>query len=63
MADLKQRQLDRRVVDRYVAKGHISADDYKKHIDSLPDLEGEAQWVEMDLHDTELGDDLGSDDN
>lgn len=47
---------DKRTVDRYLSKGMISRQDYEKFLAELPDEEANAEWVQMELHDTELPD-------
>lgn len=56
---------DRRVVDRYVEKGVLKANDFQSYMKGLADETNNAQWVQLDLHDAEisdaaLGSDLGS---
>lgn len=44
MADLSN--VDVRTVQRYLNKGQLSREDYEAHIAALPDLEGEADFVD-----------------
>jgi len=47
--------FDRRVVARYVASGLVKEAEFNSHLKNLPDDTNNAQWVQMDLHDAELG--------
>lgn len=55
MVLINRRPFDQRTADRYKEKGLLKDADYKAHLKSLPDETENAQWVEMDLHDAELG--------
>lgn len=55
MAEVTRKHFDRRVVDRYVDKNMITRDQLAAHMKALPDDTDAATWVQMDLHDTELG--------
>lgn len=47
MADqFENRQIDKRVVSRYVKKSIIDEKDYEKHLKSLPDLADQAMAIE-----------------
>ena len=63
MAGINSKYLDRRAYDRYIEKGLLKDNEFKAHLKNLPDETSNAQWVEMDLHDAEIGEDLGSDDD
>lgn len=52
---INRKLLDQRVVERNIRKGLISDADYKAFLKKLPDEEPNAQWVQMDVHETELG--------
>jgi hypothetical protein len=54
MPQNKNRLFDRRVVDRYREKGAFSKEEYEQYLKALPDDSGNAQWVQMDIHDAEL---------
>lgn len=54
MADIDKRHVDRRTVDRYKEKGLLKEADYQSYLKGLPDDAANAQWVQMDLHDTEI---------
>jgi hypothetical protein len=51
---------DSRVMERYLRDGGISQEQYDAHMKNLPDDTNNAQWVQLDLHDAELGDSSGS---
>lgn len=51
--------IDKRVVDRYIAKGMVDSDQYKAHLAALPDMEHNATVV---LQDEEADDDEEGDD-
>jgi hypothetical protein len=56
MADqFENKQIDKRVVNRYVRKGIVDEKDYDKHIKSLPDLADQAIAIESAM-DGELDD-------
>ncbi|MBY0371318.1 hypothetical protein K2X33_11565 [bacterium] len=64
MANPKSKQFDIRTSDRYVKKGIVSQKEYDAYVKALPDEEGNATWVQMDLHETEISvDDDSSDDD
>lgn len=47
MADqFENRQIDKRVVHRYVRKGIVDEKDYAQHLKSLPDLADQAIAIE-----------------
>ena len=50
-----KKHFDRRTVDRYLEKGMLKRADYESYLKSLPDDSANAQWVQMDIHDAELG--------
>jgi hypothetical protein len=54
---MEKKHLDKRVAERYVTKGLMKKEELEKHLKALPDSEAEGIWVQMDLHDTEVGDD------
>ena len=45
MAALGDKVLDKRIVERNMAKGLVSKEDYDQHIASLPDKEGAYETV------------------
>ena len=53
---INSRYLDRRTYDRYIDKGLVKDSEFNSHLKALPDETANAQWVEMDLHDAEMGD-------
>lgn len=52
MAQIDKRYLDYRVTERYLNKGALKKSEYEAQLKSLPDSETNAEWVQMDLHDT-----------
>lgn len=52
---VRQNLLDRRVVDRYIAKGLISQAEVTKHLGALSDETENGEWVNMELLDADLG--------
>lgn len=57
------KKFDRRTYDRYVESGIVSQSDFEKFIKNLPDDSAHAQWVQMDIHDTEISEDFPTDDS
>lgn len=51
---MKINPYDKRVVDRYVAKGMVSKDELKKRLDKLPDDGEHATWVQLDMDEAEV---------
>jgi hypothetical protein len=50
MADqFENRQIDKRVVHRYLKKGVVDEKDFEKHVKSLPDLAEQAMPVEASI--------------
>ena len=45
---------DRRTFDRYLEKGIVKRADWDSYLKNLPDESDNAQWVQMDLEETEL---------
>ncbi len=57
MADqLENKQIDKRVVHRYVKKSIVDEKDYERHLKSLPDLAEQAMPVEASIEPEEGGD-------
>lgn len=52
MASLRDKLVDKRIVERNVSKGLLSRDEYEKHLAELADLEGNYDRVEIDPGDT-----------
>ncbi|MFW5921599.1 MAG: hypothetical protein ACOCUS_07145 [Polyangiales bacterium] len=48
MADVPESLVDRRVIERNIAKGLIEKKDYEKHLESLPDVADNAAEVELE---------------
>lgn len=55
MKEVDKKVFDRRVVERNVRKGVVKHAEYQSYLKSLPDETNNAQWVQLDLHDSELG--------
>ena len=51
MAKPTEAMFDKRTIDRNLAKGLVSKADQAKYLSKLPDLEGQAEWVDMDATD------------
>ncbi len=50
MADqFENKQIDKRVVHRYLKKGIVDEKDYERHVKSLPDLAEQAMPVEASI--------------
>jgi hypothetical protein len=62
MAETRAKSIDKRTVDRYVEKGQIKKSELESHLKALPDDTANADWVEMDLEEEEIGHDDGLDD-
>lgn len=48
MATLGDKLVDKRIVERNIAKGLITKDDYEKHLAGLADREGEYETVDIE---------------
>ena len=55
MATLGDKLLDKRIVERNIAKGLISKAEYEKHLADLADREGAYDRLETDPDDTADG--------
>ncbi len=51
------KNVDKRVVQRYVKKGVVDEKDYEKHVKNLPDLADQAAPVEASIEGEDLDDD------
>jgi hypothetical protein len=51
------KHFDKRVMDRYAEKGIIKESDIKSRLKALPDDTANAEWIELDVGDTEIADD------
>ena len=47
------RNIDKRTYQRYVEKGLLKESEIQSHLKGLPDEEKNAEWVQIDLYDTE----------
>ena len=63
MAQKESKCFDKRTVDRYREKGLVTESEVQAHLKALPDDASRCEYVQMDLHDTELGDDSLDDDD
>ena len=52
MANMGDKLVDKRIVERNIAKGLISKDEYEKHLADLADREGAYDQVEIDPGDS-----------
>ncbi|MDH3729038.1 MAG: hypothetical protein OER77_16015 [Myxococcales bacterium] len=48
MAALGDKLVDKRIIERNIAKGLISKEQYEQHLAGLPDKEGDCDRVEID---------------
>jgi len=55
MATVGDKLLDKRIVERNIAKGLISKEEYEKHLAALADREGDYDQVEIDPGDSTDG--------
>jgi hypothetical protein len=51
---MKINPYDKRVVDRYVAKGVVSKEELKQRLAKLPDDADAAAWVQLDMDEAEV---------
>jgi len=52
MATMAEKLVDKRIVERNIAKGLISKDEYEQHLADLADREGAYDTVEIDPGDS-----------
>ncbi|MDH3623968.1 MAG: hypothetical protein OEQ49_08835 [Myxococcales bacterium] len=52
MATLVDKLVDKRIIERNIAKGLISKEQYEQHVAELPDKEGDCERVEIDPGDS-----------
>ena len=52
MAALGDKVLDKRIVERNMAKGLLSKDEYEQHLSELPDREGRCERVGVESSDS-----------
>jgi hypothetical protein len=55
MATLGDTLVDKRIVERNIAKGLISKEQYEQHLTDLADREGEYDKIEIDPGDSQDG--------
>ena len=48
MATLGDKLVDKRIVERNIAKGLLTKDDYEKHLADLTDREGDYETVDIE---------------
>jgi hypothetical protein len=53
MAALGDKILDKRIVERNMAKGLVSKEDYEQHLAALPDKEGACERVGIEAPESE----------
>ena len=51
---MKINPYDKRVVDRYVAKGIVSKEELTQRLQKLPDEAETATWVQLDMDEAEV---------
>jgi hypothetical protein len=51
---MKINPYDKRVVDRYVAKGVVSKEELERRLANLPDETDSAVWVQLDMDEAEV---------
>ena len=51
---MKINPYDKRIVDRYVAKGIVQKDELEKRLAKLPDETENATWVQLDMDEAEV---------
>jgi|GEM_PF-2117933 len=54
MTENSGKLFDLRVVRRNLEKGLIRESDYQSFLKRLPDEQNNAEWVQMDIYDTDL---------
>jgi hypothetical protein len=62
MADFENKQIDKRVVLRYLRKGIVDEREYERHLKGLDDRADDAMPVEAALDGDYVDDDLDDDD-
>jgi hypothetical protein len=51
------KQLDKRVIARYIRKGSLDEKEFERHLKALPDLEDQAVPVESEFEDNFVDED------
>lgn len=59
----KWKHFDKRTSDKYLDKGIVSQSEMQSHLKALPDDAANATWVELEMDETEIGSDLGDDED
>ncbi|MGE3758733.1 MAG: hypothetical protein AB7H97_13310 [Pseudobdellovibrionaceae bacterium] len=52
----KAKHFDKRVSDRYIEKGQLKESDIDSHLKQLPDDSANAEWVQLDMEESDIGD-------
>jgi hypothetical protein len=52
MATLANKLMDKRIVERNIAKGVVTKEEYEQHLANLADCEGDYERVEIDPGDS-----------
>lgn len=55
MSQVDEKLFDKRLVTRNIAKGLITQEQYDKHMKTLADESDVAEWVALELEETEIG--------
>lgn len=45
---IREFKFDKRLIDQRLKNGEVSAEDYKKHLESLPDLANQCEKIDID---------------
>lgn len=53
MSDENRKIFDSRVIHKNMQKGTVKEAEFKNYLKSLPDETNNAQWIEMDIHETD----------
>lgn len=51
----KGKLYDKRVTDRYIEKGMLKQSELDAHKKALPDDTANADWVQLDMEETDIG--------
>ncbi len=60
--NINTKRFDLRVVERQLSKGDIKESEYKSYLKSLPDESANADWVQLNLEEAEIGEATDLDD-
>ena len=56
MSEPKDKLVDKRIVERNIRKGLLSAQDYESYLERLEDLEGRFEMIRVESGDTRIED-------